>query len=194
MYKDSVIETIESDFATLYIASRPVSQILNTLKHENATLEDLKDKHLKFNTGTLSLDYALHDGILFYRQRYYISVQSSLKGQLLHEFHATPMAGHAGVKRTLVRLSSRFFWPNMRKDVEAYVAACLICQQTKYSTQAPAGLLQPLPVPAQVWEEVTIDFITWLPVLQGFTVILVVVDRLTKSAHFAPLSNPFTAV
>ena len=194
MYEDPVIEIVEPNFATLYIASRPVSQILNTLKHENATLEDLKDKHLKFNAGTLSSDYAFHDGILFYRQRYYISVQSSLKSQLLHEFHATPMAGHAGVKRTLVRLSSRFFWPNMRKNVEAYVAACLICQQTKYSTQVPAGLVQPLPVPAQVWEEVTMDFITGLPASQGFTVILVVVDRLTKSAHFAPLSNPFTAV
>ena len=78
MYEDSVVETVQLDFATLYIASSPVLRILNTLKHENATLEDLKIKHLKLSAGTLSSYYALHDGILFYRQRYYIRAQSSL--------------------------------------------------------------------------------------------------------------------
>lgn len=103
------------------------------------------------------------------------------------------MAGHTGITRTLLRLSSNFYWPQMRKDVANFVAACLTCQQTKYSTQAPAGLLQPLPIPSQVWSHVTMDFITGLPMSQGKSVIMVVVDRLTKYTHIGSLPHHFTA-
>lgn len=81
----------------------------------------------------------------------------------------------------------------MRASVEDFVAGCLTCQQIKYSTQPPAGLLQPLPVPDSVWEAVTMDFITGLPVSRGQSLIFVVVDRLTKFAHFGPLPKQFTA-
>lgn len=143
--------------------------------------------HQQFAAGSLSYAYSVHDGILFFRRHYYISPHSSLKSTQLHKFHATPLAGHIGVKRTLVHLSFVFFWPHMRRDIEKFIAACLICQQTKYSTQPPAGLLQPLSVPSLVWEEVTMDFITGLPPSRGLAVILVVVDWLTKFVHFGHL-------
>ena len=81
----------------------------------------------------------------------------------------------------------------MRLDVETFVASYVICQQTKYSTQPPAGPLQPLPSPSLVWNEAVMDLITRLPPSRGYTVILVVVDHLTKSAHFGPLLTDFTA-
>lgn len=81
----------------------------------------------------------------------------------------------------------------MRRDVQQYVASCFDCQTTKYSTQKPAGLLQPLPIPSQVWDDVSMDFITGLPQSRGFTEIMVVVDRLSKYAHFAPLPTRFDA-
>lgn len=65
--------------------------------------------------------------------------------------------------------------------------------KSKSLTTAPAGLLQSLPVPALVWNEVTMDFITHLPVSRGFSVVMVVVDRLTKAAHFGMLASGFTA-
>lgn len=81
----------------------------------------------------------------------------------------------------------------MWADVKWFVEACSECQTTKYSTQKPAGLLQPLPVPSQVWEDVSMDIITSLPQSRGYTTILVAVDRLSKYAHFAPLPSRFDA-
>ena len=69
----------------------------------------------------------------------------------------------------------------------------LVCQQNKVETIKTPGLLQPLSIPIQHWEEVSMDFITGLPKSKGKSVIMVVVDRLTKYAHFCALSHPFKA-
>ena len=69
----------------------------------------------------------------------------------------------------------------------------MICQQAKVATTLPAGFLQPLPIPSQIWKDLAMDFITGLPVSHGFTVIYVVVDRLSKAAHFTPMKHDFTS-
>ncbi|KAA0053361.1 ty3-gypsy retrotransposon protein [Cucumis melo var. makuwa] len=82
----------------------------------------------------------------------------------------------------------------MKREVAEFVSKCLVCQQVKAPRQKPEGLLQPLSVPEWKWENVSMDFITGLPrTLRGFTVIWVVVDRLTKSAHFVPGKSTYTA-
>lgn len=104
------------------------------------------------------------------------------------------MAGHSGVLRTMKQLAQNFYWESMKSDVKKnYVAACDICQWNKHDAKSLAGLLQPLPIPTQVWEDISLDFIDGLLVSARKNSILVVVDRLTKYAHFFVLSHPYLA-
>ena len=118
---------------------------------------------------------------------------ATLRATLLHEMHDTKVGCHSGVLRTFKKLNQQFYWPGMYKAVHTYVQECEICQKTKTETLAPAGLLQPLPIPCQVWDDITLDFIEGLPISHGRDTIMVIVDRLSKFAHFLTLRHPFTA-
>nr|GEW41649.1 hypothetical protein [Tanacetum cinerariifolium] len=132
-------------------------------------------------------------GLIIFQDRYCVGKQSKLKRLLLQEFHNTPSAGHGGVKKMLVGLSALFYWLGIRKSVEEYIKQCLVCQQTKDSTQAMGGYRQPLPTTTAIWEDVSMDFITGLPVSKGLMVILMVVDRFSKYTHFKSLPTSFNA-
>ena len=81
----------------------------------------------------------------------------------------------------------------MKKDVADYVARYLTCQQVKAEHQAPSGMLQPLSILVWKWEKITMNFLTGLPrTLKGFNAVWVIVDRLTKSAHFLPIRWGYT--
>ena len=90
-------------------------------------------------------------------------------------------------------LKRHYWWHNMKSEIAQFVNKCLTCEQVKASRQRPVGLLQPLSIPVWKWDDVAMDFITGLPrTVKGFTVIWVVVDRLTKSAHFIPGKATYT--
>ncbi|RVW14863.1 Transposon Tf2-11 polyprotein [Vitis vinifera] len=133
------------------------------------------------------------DGLLLYKGKVMVPADHSLRAKLLYEVHNSKVGGHSGILRTYRRLQQQFYWPKMHKAVQEYVQKCEVCQRIKPETKAPAGLLQPLPIPAQVWEDITLDFIEGLPTSHGKDTILVVVDKLSKFAHFIPLTHPFTA-
>ncbi|KAG1927055.1 retrotransposable element [Pimephales promelas] len=100
--------------------------------------------------------------------------------------HSSKLVAHPGVRGTLSVIRQRFWWPTRERDIRRFVA-CSICAQTKSSNKPPAGLLRPLPIPSRPWSHIALDFVTGLPRSAGNTVILTVVDRFSKAAHFIPL-------
>jgi hypothetical protein len=138
-------------------------------------------------------DYVENDGLIIFKGRIWLSSMSPFKTLLLKEFHETPIGGHAGIIKTLKRLAANFYWTDMRKDVKQFISSCTVCQQTKYPTTKPGGLLQPLPIPENVWEDISMDFVTGLPISNGYSVIFVVVDRFSKAVHLGALPAQFTA-
>lgn len=114
--------------------------------------------------------------------------------KLLQEYHDSAVGGHLGDLKTYFRMVADWDWLGTRKEVAQYVQKCAVCQQHKGSTQNPAWLLQPLPIPSQVRVDISMDFMECLPLFKGFDTILVVVDRLTKCAHFMCLKHRFSAL
>ena len=110
-----------------------------------------------------------------------------LRTELMYLFHDVPYAGHMGIHRTTVHMQKQYWWPGMTSDIKAYVQACAKCQRSKPEARKPAGLLQPLPIPAKFWASVSMDLITGLPkTAAGYDAIVVFVDRLSKMTHFGP--------
>jgi hypothetical protein len=86
-----------------------------------------------------------------------------------------------------------FAWPQLKKTIQDYVASCEVCAQAKTEHCKLPSLLQPLPVPPSAWHTISLDFIEGLPKSKSYDTILVVIDKLTKYAHFVCLSHPYTA-
>jgi hypothetical protein len=100
-----------------------------------------------------------------------------------------PYVGHLGYQKTIVVVKRQYYWPRMKNEVVGFIAKCLECQKVKAKHRHPTGFLQPLPIPKWKWEVVTMDFITKLPrTNKQHDSIMVVVDKLTKDAHFIPVN------
>jgi hypothetical protein len=101
--------------------------------------------------------------------------------------HDNPSKGHPGVFKTANFMTSKYYWPKMINTIRNYIKTCQKCQRNKYRQTKPPGQLQPLPIPETRWQEITMDFITDLPTSKDYNSIWVIVDRLTKRAHFIPM-------
>ncbi|KAF2292988.1 hypothetical protein GH714_034621 [Hevea brasiliensis] len=121
--------------------------------------------------------YSWRNGLILYKNRVVVPPKSDLTLKIMQEFHDSPSGGHSGILRTYKRVAPQFYWPSMRKQIQEYIAACTVCQKNKTVTSSPAGLLQPLPIPHQVWDDIAMDFIDGLPTSHGKNSILVVTDR-----------------
>eukprot|EP00253_Pinus_taeda_P026802 PITA_26802 len=136
--------------------------------------------------------YSSQDEILCYKDRVVISPTSTLERCILAELHSSPTTGNSSFEKTYALTRRSFFWTGMKKDILTFVAECDICQCHKGEKVKSSGTLQPLPIPASIWMEVSMDFITSLPKSRNKSVIMVVVDILSKYAHSCALPHPFT--
>lgn len=107
--------------------------------------------------------------------------------------HNSAVGGHSGFPVTHSRIKKLFAWKGIKSDIHDYVTSCSVCLQTKPDRVKYLGLLSPLPVPAESWQVVSMDFNDGLPNSSHYNCIMVVVDKFSKYAHFIPLHHPYTA-
>lgn len=143
--------------------------------------------------------YHLSDGLLYYSidpldtPRIVVPCDDDIRFRLIHEHHDAPVGGHLGREKTYLSLSRSYYWPHQYKWVRKWIRSCEVCQRVKPSpaSQAP---LTPLPVPRDVWDSVSLDFVFGFPKdSQGRDGVLVFVDRLSKMVHLTAVKQSITA-
>ncbi|GKB14139.1 putative reverse transcriptase domain-containing protein [Tanacetum coccineum] len=124
-----------------------------------------------------------------------MTLQSSIRDRILaaQKEVVDESAGlQKGADKMYYDLKDRYWWPGMKKDIAEYVSKCLTCLKVKAEHQRPSGLLQQPEIPIWKWERIAMDFVTKLPrTSSGHDTIWVIVDRLTKSAHFLPMREDY---
>ncbi|GKB78463.1 putative reverse transcriptase domain-containing protein [Tanacetum coccineum] len=156
------------------------------LKPENLTAEDVG--------GMLRQDLTKErlkpraDGTLCLNNKSWLPCYGDLRTLVMHESHKSKYSIHSGSDKMYQDLKQLYWWPNMKVNISTYVSKCLTCSKVKAEHQKPSGLLVHLEIPEWKWEKITMDFVTKLPkTTNGYDTIWVIVDRLTKSAHFLPM-------
>lgn len=107
--------------------------------------------------------FHIQQGTLHYKNRLVLSKTSTLIPEILHMYHGSIMGGHSDFLRTYKQLTCELYWQGMKGQVKAYIEQCSICQTNKSSVASPAGLLQSLPTPDRIWEDMSMDFMEGLP-------------------------------
>jgi len=124
------------------------------------------------------------NGLMLKEGKVYVPKNEELRTEIIRLHHDTPIGGHGGQWKTVELVTRNFWWPGVTREIKRYVEGYDACQRNKNQTTAPAGKLMPNEAPKKPWTHIMADFITKLPLAQGYDAILVVCDRLTKMAHF----------
>ncbi|GKE28111.1 putative reverse transcriptase domain-containing protein [Tanacetum coccineum] len=110
----------------------------------------------------------------------------------MDEAHTSRYSIHPGADKMYYDLRDLYWWPGMKRDIAEYVSRCLTCSKIKAEHQKPSGLLQQPEILEWKWEKITMYLVTKLPrSSSGYEAIWVIVDRLTKSAHFLPIREDY---
>src|SRR4051812_6777161 len=145
-------------------------------------------------SGVAKCFSANDQGMIFFENRLVVPENEDLRQLILKEAHDTPLSIHPGSTKMYRDLRQRFWWTRMKRDIAKFVAECDVCHRIKAEHQRPAGTLQPLSIPKWKWDKVSMDFINGFPKTQkGNDAIFVVIDRLSKVAHFLLVRESITA-
>jgi hypothetical protein len=177
--------------------AKVVMEVEPTLEVEirEGQLEDAKLKEIRRlirdnKTSDFSED---SQGTLWLGKRICVINLKPIKESILREAYDSAYSIHPGSTKMYKDLKTHYCWYGMKRDIAEYVSLCDTCQRVKAEHQRPAGLLQPLKIPEWKWEENRMDFIVGLPRTQArYDSIWVIVDRLTKVAHFIPVKMTYS--
>ncbi|GJU91085.1 reverse transcriptase domain-containing protein [Tanacetum coccineum] len=133
------------------------------------------------------------DGSLYFLDRIWVPLVGGVRITIMDEAHKSKYSVHPGADKMYYDLRDMYWWPGMKRDIATYVSKCLTCSKVKAEHQRPSGLLQQPEIPEWKWDKITMDFITKLPRSKnGHDTIWVIVDRLTKSAHFLAIREDYS--
>ncbi|GJR53709.1 putative reverse transcriptase domain, ribonuclease H-like domain, aspartic peptidase domain protein [Tanacetum coccineum] len=148
------------------------------LKEENIKAENLRGMDKAFEIRP--------DGTRI-KNRSWLPLFGNLRDLIMHESHKLKYSIHPSSDKMYQDLKKLYGWPNIKAIIAEYVGKCLTCSRIKAECQKPSGLLVQPEIPMWKWERITMDFITKLPkTSNGHDTTWVIVDCLTKSAHFIP--------
>jgi hypothetical protein len=183
----ATVSTCESDFKERVKSAQETDTFFKTMKsYLEQDPTGLKYEGYEF----------LNDGLLItYKGRLYIPNCDELKRLIMDELQKIPYTGHPGYYKMITTTRKLFDWPELKKDIDDYLAKCLEFQQVKAEHRHPIGFLHPLPIPKWKWETISMDFIKGLPksTKQNDT-IMVVVEKLSKDAHIIPVKSTCKAI
>ncbi|GKD87867.1 putative reverse transcriptase domain-containing protein [Tanacetum coccineum] len=132
------------------------------------------------------------DGGIYFFDRIWIPSVGGVRKLIMDEAYTSRYSIHPGADKTYHDLRDLYWWPGMKRDIAEYVSKCLTCSKIKAEHQKPTGLLRQPEIPEWKWEKITMDLVTKLPRSSGgYDAIWVIVDRLTKSAHFLPIREDY---
>lgn len=176
--------------ANLEVKSTLLDQIKEAQKKDKG-MARIRDKMKEGKACCFTVD---DQGTLWFGKRLVVPKVHNLRRRIMGEAHVSLLSIHPGSTKMYQDLKQRFWWTRMKREIARYVTECNVCQRVKADHLKPAGTLQPLPVPSWKWEDIGMDFITRLPkTSQRYDSIWVIVDWLTKSAHFLPVKTSFSA-
>ncbi|GJW91722.1 reverse transcriptase domain-containing protein [Tanacetum coccineum] len=133
------------------------------------------------------------DGSLYFMNQIWVPLIGSVRTRIMDEAYKTKYSVHPGADKMYYDLQDMYWWPRIKRDIATYVSLCLTCSKVKAENQRPSGLLQQPEIPEWKWDKITMDFITKLPKTKsGHDTIWVIVDRLTKSAHFLAMREDYS--
>ncbi|GJR06373.1 putative reverse transcriptase domain-containing protein [Tanacetum coccineum] len=133
-----------------------------------------------------------NDGALYYLDRIWVPLKGDVRTLIMDKTHKSKYSVHPRADKMYYDLRDRYSWSGMKKDIAVYVSTCLTCLKVKAEHQRPSGLLQQPEIPEWKWEEIPMDFVTKLArTSSGYDTIWVIMDRLTKSAHFLPMREDY---
>jgi hypothetical protein len=169
------------------------STLSQDIRKSELTYEKIKEIKQNIKEGKSPGFTEDGQGVLWYKGRICVPDVKEIKNLILREAHDYAYSIHLGGNKMYPDLNVSYWWYGMKREVVEYIGLCNTCQRVKVEYQCPAGLLQPLKVPEWKWEEVVMDFILGLPRTQkGYDSIWVIVDRLTKVAHFISIKTTYT--
>ena len=179
------VEDSRALLATFHVRPLLVDQIL-VGQSQDPQMIKLKEEIEKGKKAEFQIR---DDGMIVKGHRMCVLEYGELKRVIMEEAHSSAYAMHPGSTKMYKTLKEHYWWNGMKKEIASFVSRCLTCQQVKAEHQKPARKIQLLPIPVWKWEKITMYFVTSLPRTQRqHDAIWVIVDRLTKSAHFLPIN------